>query len=143
MQPYFRTGLEHNVFASQSRAHGIGLFTRKNLKVKDIICLYSGKVVSENTEGKYIVEVSTTEGKMFIDGQDINNFSGRWINHSIRPNARLVQPVGGILQYNGRSVIFVECMKPIYSGQEIFINYGLKYFMKGGVLDKTYDYGYE
>lgn len=143
MQPYFRTGLEHNVFASKSWAQGTGLFARKNLEEKDIICLYSGNVVSENTEGEHIVEVSTTEGKMFIDGQDINNFSGRWINHSIRPNARLVQPIGGILQYRGRSVIFVECMKPIYSGQEIFINYGLEYFKKGGVLDKTYDYGLE
>ena len=119
----------------------MGLFARKNLKVKDIICLYSGNVVPENTEGKYIAEVSTEEGKIFIDGQNIENFSGRWINHSIRPNARLVQPVGGILQYKGRSAIFVECKKPIYSGQEIFVNYGMQYFYKDGMLDKTYDYG--
>jgi len=143
LQPYFKTGLEHNVFASKSEAHGIGLFARKTLKVKDIICLYSGNLVPENTGSMYIAEVSVPEGKIFIDGQDVENFSGRWINHSIRPNAQLVHPIGGILQYKKRFAIFVECTKDIYNGQEIFIDYGIEYFLEGGVLDATYEYGYK
>ena len=143
MQPYLPTGFEPNVFARKSTVDGIGLFAGKRLQKEDIICLYSGNVVSETTESKYVVKVSDQNGSILIDGHDVDNFSGKWINHSLRPNARLVKPIGGILRYKERRVIIVESLKEIQKGEEIFIDYGEEYFMKGGVLDSTYMYGLE
>lgn len=133
--------------ARRSAVHGIGLFATKCFKKKDIICLYSGDIVSksyaETTQSKYLVEISVEKGTLVIDGQDVNNFSGRWINHRFRPNARLVQPAGGILKVSPtRYAIIVECIAEIQKGDEIFVNYGWKYFIYGGVFDrKTFLYG--
>ena len=135
LQPFFKTGLEHNVIARNSGVHGIGLFARKQLGVKDIICLYSGDLVSKPTESAFIAEVSAGERTMYIDSRDTQNFSGRWINHSIEPNARLIQSWEGMLQYKGKHAILVECIRNIERGDEIFIDYGIEYFINGGVLD--------
>lgn len=143
LQQYFRTGLEHNVYVKKSAVHGFGLFARKNLRVKDIICLYSGNIVSETTKSQYIAELKDKDGNILIDGQHVKNFSGRWLNHSARPNARLVKPIGGILHYKSKHAIMVECIRDIGEGDEIFINYGIQYFIKGGILDKTFLFGIE
>ena len=138
------TGLEHNVVARESKVHGIGLFARKRIKKGDIICLYSGKLVSENTKSDFVANVIVSKRKMFIDGRDVDNFSGRWINHRLNPNARLTQPWegNGILRYRGKHAIIVECIAEIQRDEEIFIDYGIEYFMKDGVLDfDSYSYG--
>jgi len=146
LQPYYKTGLEHNVFARSSDVHGIGLFSRKHLKQGDIICLYSGTTTISSTQSEFIAKVMVStdpDQKIFIDSVDTDNFSGRWINHSIYPNARLVLPIGGLLTYKDQRVaILVECVKEIQDDEEIFIDYGLQYFVKNGVLDyKSYSYG--
>ena len=133
--------------ARQSQVHGIGLFATKRFKKKDIICLYSGDVVSksyvETTQSKYLVEINVGKGILVIDGQDVNNFSGRWINHRFRPNARLVEPAGGILKISPtRYAIIVECLTEIKEDEEVFINYGWQYFIYGGMFDrKSFMYG--
>lgn len=122
--------------------HGMGLFARRNLQKKDIICFYSGDVPLKNIKSKYIAEVKDLKGEIIlIDGDDVKNFSGRWMNHSARPNARLVKPIGGILRYDKKHVILVECIKEIRKGDEIFVNYGIQYFIKRGRLDETFLYG--
>ena len=127
--------------------HGIGLFATKRIKKKDIICLYSGDIVSEmhaeTTKSNYLVEIGVGKRTLFIDGQNTKNFSGRWINHHFQPNARLVQPAGGIFWISStRCAIIVECIQEIQNDGEIFIDYGEKYFTHAGVLDyKAYTYG--
>ena len=144
LQPLFKTGLEHNVVARESEVHGIGLFASKRIQKGDIICLYSGILAKENTESDFVANVTVSEQKMFIDGRDVNNFSGRWINHRLNPNARLIQPweSNGILRYKNKHGIIVECIEEIQAGEEIFIDYGIEYFIKGGVLDyDSYSHG--
>ena len=143
LQPLFKTGLEHNVVARESEVHGIGLFASKRIQKHDIICLYSGTLVKENTESDFVANVIVSNTKMFIDGRDVNNFSGRWINHRLNPNARLIQPwESDILCYKEKHAIIVECIEEIQAGEEIFIDYGIEYFTKDGVLDfASYSYG--
>lgn len=48
----------------------------------------------------------------------------------------------GILHYKGKHAIIVVCIKNIQKGEEIFINYGIEYFMKDVVLDYvSYSHG--
>ena len=98
---------------------------------------------AETTKSDYLVEIGVEKGTLFIDSHDTKNFSGRWINHHFRPNARLVEPAGGIFQISStRCAIIVECIEEIQNGGEIFIDYGEKYFTHGGVLDhETFTYG--
>ena len=144
LQPLFKTGLEHNVVARESKVHGIGLFASKRIQKRDIICLYSGTLVKENTESDFVANVIVSNTKKFIDARDVKNFSGRWINHRLNPNARLIQPweSDGILRYKDKHAIIVECIEEIQVGEEIFIDYGIEYFTKDGVLDfDSYSYG--
>ena len=109
------------------------------MKHKDIICLYSGvsRKKGEST-GDFTCSTSICD----IDSGDVNNYSGRWINHSYTPNARLVIPIGGLLTcHNKRVAIIVECVKPISQCEEIFIDYGLSYFFQNKELDPNYYFG--
>lgn len=146
LQPYHKTWFERNVFVSKSPVHGYGLFACKDLQPNDIICFYSGKRVSAQKDSAFVCKVNGDEEHggtdSFIDGSNHANFSGRWINHSYIPNARLIVPIGGVLRCheNRRDVIIVECVKEIKKGEEIFINYGWKYFMQEKSLNTDYFY---
>ena len=128
------------MFVWSSTVHGYGLFARKSLQPSDIICLYSGvsRKKGEST-GDFIVSTEICD----IDGEDVNNYSGRWMNHSYTPNARLVRPIiGGLLTCpNKRVGIIVECLRPISQCEEIFIDYGVTYFFRGKVVDLHYFFG--
>ena len=119
--------------ARRSDVHGIGLFATKRIKKKDIICLYSGERRLSADEGnEFICKVEgDTKGSetFFIDGRDKPYYSGRWINHSNDPNARLVVPLGGVISChdNKKCAILVECIKAIKEHEEIFIDYGNDY----------------
>ena len=113
------------------------------MQTGDIICLYSGFLRKKNeVTGDFVCDVDGNPNKK-IDGHHLDNYSGRWINHSITPNARLCIPLGDhLLQCHAKRVaIIVECVKPIVRCEEIFINYGKPYFMQqDGVLDMNYLY---
>lgn len=131
--------VERNVFVWSSTVHGYGLFARKPMKRSDLICLYSGisRKKGEST-GDFTCSTNTCD----IDSGDVNNYSGRWMNHSCTPNARLVVPIGGLLTcHNKRVGIIVECLQPIYQCEEIFIDYGLTYFLQKKEVDPNYFFG--
>ena len=133
LQPYHSSVFERHVYIAESSVHGYGLFARSPIRVKDIICLYSGDRRSSAIEGNdYICKVtSCVQGvePFFIDGKDKPYYSGRWANHSNFPNARLVVPLGGVISChdNKKCAILVECIKPIEKDEEIFIDYGHGY----------------
>ena len=136
LQPYHKTHLEKNVFVWKSSVHGYGLFALKQLQQHDIICLYSGEIGSSQTDNAFTCKVrggSPDEDDILIDSSDHDNYSGRWLNHSRVPNARLVVPFKGIircLKTNKHSII-VECIKEIQQHEEIFIDYGKEYDIDG------------
>ena len=146
LQPYHNTILENNVFVWTSSVHGFGVFALKHLKPKDIICLFTGKVKSsQQTDNDYTCKVDGGNNggdDLFIDSSNQDNYSGRYINHSCVPNARLVVPVNGVLRCkktNKRGVI-VECVREIQQHEEIFIDYGKEYFLQNTHLDVSYFY---
>ena len=136
--------MEMNAFVWKSSVHGFGLFSRKHLRPGDIICLYSGTVGSSQTENAFTCKVDGAEhGSTFmIDSSDHDNYSGRWINHSCVPNARLVVPIGGVIRNDKskRYAIIVECVNEIHQCEEIFIDYGWEYFTQDKCLDTDYFY---
>lgn len=142
LQPFHMMVVEKNVFVWRSNIHGHGLFAREKMEPGDIVCLYSGdfRKTKRTTTGDFVCRID----QGFIDGSDLNNFSGRWMNHSCSPNARLVVPLGEKLLVcppKGRVAILVECVKTIYPSEEICIDYGMEYFVrKNGCLDLNYFY---
>ena len=140
LQPLNMMVVEKNVFVWTSKIHGFGLFARRKMKPLDIVCLYSGDLRQKKwtTTGDFVCEID----QGFIDSEDVNNFSGRWMNHSCSPNARLVVPLGQKLLkclQKGRVAILVECVKTIHPFDEICIDYGMKYFVsKTGSVDYNY-----
>ena len=101
LQPYHSRVVEQHVYVWKSRIEGFGLFARHSMRENDIICLYSGERRSDAVEetNKYTCRIqgdSKGSESFYIDGQDQPYYSGRWINHSNDPNARLVVPLGGV-----------------------------------------------
>ena len=119
---------------------GYGLFTTRKIRKGELICRYSGDILDsvygrDTTWTAEVAEYDSNGGAQncvkYIDSTDICNFSGRWMNHSYEPNARLVIPRDGKTLYDhkrGRWYIFVECERDIDKGKEIFINYGRDYY---------------
>ena len=130
LQPYHSRVVEQHVSVWKSTTHGFGLFARHPMRVKDIICLYSGERRTDAVEGNnYTCKIqgdSKGSETFYIDGRDKPYYSGRWINHSNDPNARLVVPLGGVLSChdNTKCAILVECIKRIRENEEIFVDYG-------------------
>ena len=145
LQPYYKTCMERNVFVWKSPVHGFGVYARKRLRPKEIICLYSGKPGSSETDNPFICKVDGEEdGSILIDASDPNNYSGRWINHSFVPNARLVVPICGLMRHDKKYVVIVECTKEIQQFEEVFIDYGWQYFVnKKKFLNVDYFYNTE
>ena len=144
LQPFHMMVVERNVFVWTSKIHGHGLFAREKMEPWDIVCLYSGdfRKTKRTTSGDFVCRID----QGFIDSSDRKNFSGRWMNHSCSPNARLVVPAGEKLLVcppKGRVAILVECVKTIYPFEEICIDYGMEYFIsKNGCLDLSYCHGF-
>ena len=130
LQPYHSSVFERHVYVWKSPIDGFGLFARHPMRVKDIICLYSGERRTSADEGnEFICKVEGDRKgseNLFIDGRDKPYYSGRWANHSDDPNARLVVPLGGVISChdNKKCAILVECIKPIGECEEIFVHYG-------------------
>ena len=133
LQPFHNAIVERNVFVWPSKIHNYGLFAVKRMDKGDIICLYSGslheKIASLTNTSRYVCEVEQNNKTYVIDANDVLNYSGRWCNHSFYPNACLVTPAGGMIKLStGKYAILVECERTINKHDEIFIDYGRKYF---------------
>ncbi|MEE9266808.1 MAG: SET domain-containing protein, partial [Gammaproteobacteria bacterium] len=90
----------------KSPMHGIGVFTARAVREKEVIARYQGKPVDHN--GLYVVRHEHPSGQ-----QQRYEITGklRFLNHSCRPNAEL----------SGFELI---ALRPIRAGQEITIDYG-------------------
>ena len=152
--------LECNVVVYHSKIHGYGLFAAKDMKLNDLICRYSGKCVEhvgEHVDTSWaasVVLLYTEKGEpketVYIDSICRENFSGRWINHSHSPNAKLVIPLGGKPLYDRKRdvwYIFVQCLCDIKKGDEIFVDYGKEYYVNSrvdayGVVHHSFSFEY-
>ena len=150
LQPMFER--EPKVYVDNSKADGggKGLFARVKIKTGEVVCRYSGKLLSakEATNlpaNKWIADVELENGKVGgIDSSDAHNFSGRWANHSLQYNAIMVQDEEGIAydMQSGLHYVELEATRDIAKGEEIFTDYGKAYFTisKNGEIDPVYYY---
>ena len=75
-----------------------------------------------------------------IDAQDGLNLSGRWANHSLRNNAMIALPNGG-LHYDSRISMFcilIQAIRDIHVNEEITVDYSKKYWTVDGVVSPYY-----
>jgi SET domain-containing protein len=102
---------------------GLGLFATKPIRKGAFVVAYTGRRIPdaearklEDRSSRYIFEINT---RWSIDGKSRRN-TGRYVNHSCRPN---VEPVfrGHRIHYRSRRRI-----KP---GEEITVDYGKDYFV--------------
>jgi SET domain-containing protein len=111
------------VRVARSAISGRGLFATKSFRRGDFVCEYRGKLYRRDYEpsaNRYLVEVN---GHWTLDGSTMKNI-GRWVNHSCRPNAKMI--------IKGRRV-FYRALRKIKPGEEVFIHYGdeyVTYFLK-------------
>ena len=122
---------EH-VHVENSTLHnaGYGLFVDDDhsFKVGDIICEYGGELVDFDLAGTddyhsdYLFKVSKD---WVIDAEDQNSGYGRYMNDPIvssKVNAK-------IMARKKRLIAEVVATKPIKSNKEIFVSYGIDYWM--------------
>ena len=111
------------VRVGRSGVSGKGLFATRRYQRGDVICQYTGILYRRDQEpscNRYLVEEN---GHWTLDGSDMSNV-GRWVNHSCKPNARMV--------VRGKRV-FYRALRVIKPGSEVFIHYGdeyVAYFLK-------------
>jgi SET domain-containing protein len=98
---------------------GLGLFARVPIRKGQFIVRYSGRKIRTETaddlDTRYLFEINT---RWTIDGATRRN-TGRYINHSCRPNAEV---------YFVRHAIKIRAIKNIKAGGEITYHYGRNYF---------------
>lgn len=104
---------------------GLGLFTKHDIYPGDTIGYYQGKVLTDKQaeSDKYIDSLYLLwickDHWIYGEGKYANYT--RYINHSNKPNARLVT------SYRWKTARF-EAKKKIPAGSEVFFNYGDEYW---------------
>jgi len=143
---------EPKVYVDYSKADGggKGLYARVQIKTGEVVCRYSGKLlsakeVSNLPRNKWIAGVELDNGERGgLDSNDPHTFSGRWANHSLHYNAQMLQKEEGIAydMQSGLHYVELKATRDIAKGEEIFTDYGEKYFTisKNGLIDPVYYY---
>ncbi|REG48432.1 hypothetical protein B0G80_4651 [Paraburkholderia sp. BL6669N2] len=112
------------VTVRKSSVHGRGVFALRAIPVGQRIFEYRGEVTSwRQASARH--RRSGRPGHTFIfglaDGRVIDGSVGgngaRWLNHSCRPNCEAVE--------DGRARVFIETIRNVKAGDELFIAYGL------------------
>lgn len=114
-----------SVKTSTIKGAGMGLFARRAIRARAIICEYRGDAVEKEAAFNKSLNrdyfIFTLEGKL-LDGKRIDN-KARWANDARDPsrnNARFEQAEGGRVN--------LVSTRRIERGEEIFVSYGEEYW---------------
>jgi len=114
-----------HIMPSTIKNAGNGLFSKINLKPGDSIGEYTGKILTDEqtnsepyVDSEYILWVCT-DWNILGEGPLANHT--RYINHSDKPNSRIVASTRW-------KKARIEVIKNITAGEEIFIDYGPDYW---------------
>jgi len=110
---------------------GRGVFAKAALRKGTRVAEYTGVVCNDKDynfedEGDYAVLFSVGRGKV-IDPRKGNGSVARWLNHSCDPNCRATQEDGRI---------FIETIKSVKAGDELFYNYDLRLGRRANTEDR-------
>ncbi|MFM0454141.1 SET domain-containing protein-lysine N-methyltransferase [Paraburkholderia nemoris] len=112
------------VTVRKSSVHGRGVFALQAIPAGQRILEYRGEVTSWRRASARFRR-SGMPGHTFIfglaDGRVIDGSVGgnsaRWLNHSCQPNCEAIE--------DGRGRVFIETLRDLMPGDELFIAYGL------------------
>ncbi|MBO7776758.1 SET domain-containing protein-lysine N-methyltransferase [Burkholderia pseudomallei] len=107
---------------------------KPSLKAGELLLEYKGKVITWRTAVRahrrnglagHTFYFGLSNGNV-IDGSNGGN-SARWLNHACEPNCVAVE---------SKNRIFIEVVRDIAPGEELFIDYGLEVARKTAELEK-------
>ena len=123
-----RTASARKILVRQSGIHGRGVYAARPIKKGEDIIEYKGEHIDwdealrrhphDPTQPNHTFYFSL-EGGSVIDGNSAGN-SARWINHSCEPNCE-----ASLQQSHDRQRVFIEALRDIEAGEELFYDYGL------------------
>ena len=110
---------------------GRGVFAKTDIPAETRVAEYTGVVCSDKEydyedEGDYVVLFSVGRGRV-IDPRKGNGSVARWLNHSCDPNCQATQEKGRI---------FIETVKAVKAGEELFYNYDLRLGRRANAEDR-------
>lgn len=116
------------IVVRSSGVHGKGMYALRDLKKGERLIEYKGERIDWPTalerhphnpaEPNHTFYFDIGAGWV-IDG-NVNGNSARWINHSCQPNCQADQ-----VEMKGEPRVFIETIKNIKAGSELFYDYGL------------------
>jgi SET domain-containing protein len=121
-----RTSRAVKVEVRDSPIHGRGVYATRPIKQGERIIEYLGNIISwaeaeslppsDPNDPHHTFLFSLSDGKRVIDASRSRN-AARWINHSCAPNSETEETESGR--------VFVEALRDIGAGEEIFYDYCL------------------
>lgn len=117
---------------------GFGVYSRKNIKKGEPVCLYYGiKNFSKTSKKRYSFHPTVDSLNLYTDAYPCGNIA-RFINHAPKPdNTKNTQPPSPLYEANLDSVIFclhgIEVIayfasRDIFKGEQLLVDYGSEYF---------------
>lgn len=116
------------LYLSRSTIHGVGLFTRRNLRKETFIAEYTGEtirtVIADKREREY--KEKGLENYFFALGNGMvvdatkKGGIGRFLNHSCSPNL-----ISDLVTIHGEHRIHIFCKRNLAKGEELVLDYKL------------------
>ncbi len=119
------------VAKSSVEGAGKGVFAKRDLPAGTRVAEYTGVVCRDadyalEDEGDYVVLFSIGKGRV-IDPRKGGGSVARWMNHSCDPNCEATQD---------GDRIFIETVKPVPAGGELFYNYDVRLGRRANAEDR-------
>jgi len=119
---------QRKTIVRQSGVHGKGVYAARPIKKGERIIEYKGERIDwpealrrhphDPLQPNHTFYFSLDD-EYVIDGKHVGN-SAKWINHSCEPNCE-----ASLVEINGKMRVFVEALRNIKTGEELFYDYGL------------------
>jgi len=122
------TSPQRKIHVRQSGIHGKGVYAARLIKKGERIIEYKGERIDwpealrrhphDPSQPNHTFYFALDDDYV-IDGKKTGN-SAKWINHSCDPNCE-----ASLVEINGSLRVFVEALRSIKAGEELFYDYGL------------------
>lgn len=122
------TSPQRKIVVRQSGVHGKGVYAARLLKKGERIIEYKGERIDwpealrrhphDPSQPNHTFYFALDDDHV-IDGKKTGN-SAKWINHSCDPNCE-----AALVEVNGSLRVYVEALRSIKAGEELFYDYGL------------------
>ena len=124
---------EPKVEVRRSPVHGWGLFSKCSIRYGEVICLYSGDLLSTSdmyiNRSDYVLDLGSGR---YLDSNNRYNCAGRYINdsHGVRGSRNNARYSSVLLWHDVMKKYYVNviCNRHIAPDREIFADYGKEYW---------------